>query len=166
MSMCVRLSHALLALVISVVPASLAVAENTPPAPPAPPPGVVIAHECAQQMQEVTQQTVGAIVMAAHNGADRIGQLDEGGAPDLALIAAAGNARDRVNDRAQAGRQRVNHLSAHCLHALEHLDVPPPIRMIVINARDHALDVIGTARQNGIVAINAALAEALSGDKG
>ena len=163
MSMCVRMSHALLALVVSVVPASLARSEDSPPTPP---PGVVIAHECAQQMQEVTQNTFGAIVVATHNGADRIGQLDEAGAPDLALIAAAGNARERVNDRAQAGRQRVNHLSAHCLHALEHIGAPPAVRIIVVNARDHALDVIVTTRQNGIGAINAALAEALSGDKG
>ncbi len=165
MKMCVRLSHALLALTVSIVPGQLVRAQDGP-APTAPPSGAFVAQQCVERVQTVTQQTVGAVIVAVHNGVDRIETLDANGAPDGALVAAGAAARERVNDRAQGGRLRVTHLTGHCLQVLEHLDAPPAVRLVVIHAREQAFEVIGNARQSGIGAINAALESALAPAKG
>lgn len=161
MRMCVRLSHALLALAVSIVPSQLARAEGGPG-----PNGALVAQQCVERVQTVTQQTVGAVIVAVHNGVDRIETLDSNGAPEGALVAAASTARDRVNDRAQGGRLRLTHLTAHCLQVLDQLGAPPAVRFVVITAREQALEVIGNARLSGIGAINAALESALAPAKG
>ena len=148
------LSLTIATLGVSVI-SSPTLAEN--PDNPAP----KIAQHCVETMQDITDTTRGVINVRRAHTVDVIRTLDQNGAPDVVLIGAAAEGRQRVNQAAAQGAQAINTLTGECLQALHQIEAPLPLIRSVQFARQGSLIVIGHARDNATDRINQALANAL-----
>ncbi len=144
---------------LAVLIAALAVSTPTATAQDADP-GQVTRH-AVQAMQRVTQATVGEIRSTATRGIHLIQELDQNGASDEELIAAARHTFRAIDRQAMHGARRVNMIAARTIAILREITDDRRFFRIVVQARAQSREAIGQSRQRAHHAVQAALEDAL-----
>ncbi len=157
-----RLSRALAPLALlgllgaALLPAPLARAEGAQGKPT----GEVLAAECVEQINALSTAARFRIRETAESTILRIHRLDENGAPDPAILRAAGKGVRAVDAVALGTRERINRHANRCLRALAEIGADPLLVDQVNDARHGALEAVGGAAMNARHAILAAADEA------
>lgn len=153
MSLTLRLSCALGALVGAVLLATPALANDGVPKP---------VQECLAEIRSATTEGVLAIRQNTQQTAQSIATLDENDAPEEALVAAAQQGREQTAQIASESRTQINALTQQCLDILEMLEAPVPAYRFVLSVRGVALDRIQHAARHSNRIISGALRQALA----
>ncbi|HED53104.1 MAG TPA: hypothetical protein ENJ00_02750 [Phycisphaerales bacterium] len=124
--------------------------------------GEMIAARCIHEMRGIGHRTNHAVNSVAHRGIHLIAALDEQGASDDQLIAAANRIKERLHATARRGAAAVNEVAEACVRRLVDAGADDALIMRVNQAREN---VLGAIRENAAGAterVNMALHRALT----
>lgn len=121
-----------------------------------------ITHACVQAMRTIANNTGGDIRDIRGATIETIRVLNEDDARDI-VIASAGNlGRERINNRARAGVERVRTVSEACVDTLGDLDAPAWMVAKVIETRVSSMQRINRQRDRATDAVRAAVRAAIN----
>lgn len=123
-------------------------------------PGEVV-RNAAAAMHEASDRTVEAVRDGAAQGVATINRLDDNGATDRELTAAARRATSNVNQTARHGLRRIDLIASRAANILRDLEADRSFFEALGNARRAAAGAIHDSRDRGTHAIQAALRAAL-----
>lgn len=123
-------------------------------------PGEIV-RNAAAAMAATADRAGDAIQDSTRQGIAVINRLDDNGASDRELIAAARRATGEVNHTARHAFRRVNLIAERAANALRRLEADRSFFMALGQARRAAGEAIGQSRERGTNAIQAALRAAL-----
>ncbi|HZW09984.1 MAG TPA: hypothetical protein VFF69_08780 [Phycisphaerales bacterium] len=127
----------------------------------------------AQDAGDIVRHAVAAMHRAVHNtqhdvaeattrGVAAINHLDDNGATDDELIAAARHASRIVGAEAHQGARTVGLIAGRAVEALQDIGADRRFFVVVHDARDQSHEAIRQAAQRGHAALAAALRDALN----
>lgn len=151
--MVLRLSNLLVA-------AIAALTLNAVPALAQDDPGEVVRH-AATAMQRSANQTVENVQAATIKGVRTIQRLDDEGASERQLRAAAARALEVIDHEARQGQRRINLIASRAATILRDMGADRQYFAALHRARSASLDEVGESRRRGAAAIQAALEDAL-----
>jgi hypothetical protein len=122
--------------------------------------GEITRHAVAA-MQRATSATQDDIQNAVVHGIRVINQLDDNGASDRQLTAAAARAKNVIAHEARQGVRLVNAVAARAHEALRRIGADRRYFQIVADARDASHGEIHQAQRRGTAAVQTALDDAL-----
>jgi hypothetical protein len=123
-------------------------------------PGEIV-RNAAAAMSATADRTGEAIQDSTRHGIAVINRLDDNGASDRELIAAARRATGQVNHTARHGMRHVGLIAERAAQALRALEADRSFFVALGHARRAAGEAIGQSRTRGTDAIQAALRAAL-----
>ena len=123
--------------------------------------GEMIAARCIHEMRGIGRHTNQAVDAAAYRGVHLIAALDQQGASDERLIAAANHVKDRIQGLAQRGAGAVNDAAEACVRRLVDAGADEALIERVNAARRTVLGAIHDNAAGATHRINMALRRAL-----
>jgi len=121
-------------------------------------------ERCVGQINEVRAQTVQALNQGARRAAAAIRQLDDNGAGEEALTAAAAQAAQGLTEVRNTGARAARAIASSCVEFLAMNEAPPPAIRFVLGAQERALGAINGQYAESLAQVRRALRRALSPD--
>lgn len=128
--------------------------------------GQAAVMKCLEQMRGAVHRTADGIGWVADRATGAIAKLDEKGAPEAALIRAAGKGLEAVGAIADRGHGQVNQIGGRCAKMLNKAGAPEAAFEVLRAGAQAAHEAIHERAQAAREAIGAALDAALAGDDG
>lgn len=141
---------------LGIVATQAAAQDDTDPAGPV--------DRCVAQIGQARGQTVQALNQGARQAAAALRQLDDNGAGEDALTAAATRAAEGLTEVRAAGARAVRGIAGSCVEFLSMNEAPPPAMRFVLSAQERALGAINSQYAESIAQVRRALRRALSPD--